>query len=279
MAKKLIMLKGLPASGKSTWAKEQREAVRLNMDDFRMMLHDGVFTKGREKITQGVYKAAVEEAMETEVDVIVDNTHFHPKWENYYKELCPHYGYKFEIKDFTEVPLSKCLKRDRERAKPVGDKVIMDMYNRYIKKAPERLYDPSLPPAIMVDIDGTIAHMEGRSPYEWHRVDEDKPDMNLFPFLDTLSGDNNIIYMSGRDSTCRPQTEHWLEYEQFPSGILFMRAEKDNRKDSVVKKELYEENVKGKYNVICVLDDRKQVVDMWRNECNLKCLQVEDGDF
>ena len=42
--------------------------------------------------------------------------------------------------------------------------------------------------------------------------------------------------------------------------------------------ELYEQHVKDHYDVLCVFDDRNQVVDMWR-EIGLKCLQVQPGDF
>jgi hypothetical protein len=58
-----------------------------------------------------------------------------------------------------------------------------------------------------------------------------------------------------------------------------MRAPKDQRKDSIVKKELFEESVRNNYNILFALDDRNQVVDMWRKELGIKCLQVNYGDF
>ena len=57
-----------------------------------------------------------------------------------------------------------------------------------------------------------------------------------------------------------------------------MRKKGDHRKDSIVKKELYEEHIKNRYEVLCVFDDRNQVVDMWREE-GLLCCQVYYGDF
>tara|TARA_R110002020_G_scaffold227539_13_gene438195 strand:+ start:10087 stop:10632 length:546 start_codon:yes stop_codon:yes gene_type:complete len=59
---------------------------------------------------------------------------------------------------------------------------------------------------------------------------------------------------------------------------LYMREEGDNRKDSIVKREMYEEYIKPHYNVKLVLDDRNQVVDMWR-ELGLPCWQVAAGNF
>ena len=58
-----------------------------------------------------------------------------------------------------------------------------------------------------------------------------------------------------------------------------MRAADDYRKDDEVKFELYKENVDDKYFIHYVLDDRNQVVDMWRDKCNLTCFQVAPGDF
>jgi hypothetical protein len=57
-----------------------------------------------------------------------------------------------------------------------------------------------------------------------------------------------------------------------------MRKSGDYRKDYEVKKEIYETYIKDKFNVLCVLDDRQSVVDMWRS-LGLTCLQVNYGDF
>jgi hypothetical protein len=58
-----------------------------------------------------------------------------------------------------------------------------------------------------------------------------------------------------------------------------MRKTGDRRADNIVKRELFEARVRNKYNIDFVLDDRNQVVDMWRNELKLTCLQVAEGDF
>lgn len=96
--------------------------------------------------------------------------------------------------------------------------------------------------------------------------------------------DIQIIFISGREGTleCYNKTFNWLRENIL--GIyniadnIFMRKEKDYRSDEIIKKEIFEENIKDKYNVLAVLDDRKKVVDMWRKE-GLLCLQVWDGDF
>jgi len=57
-----------------------------------------------------------------------------------------------------------------------------------------------------------------------------------------------------------------------------MREAQDTRKDSIVKQELYQKYVQDKYNVSFILDDRQQVVDMWRS-FGLTVFQVAEGDF
>lgn len=136
--------------------------------------------------------------------------------------------------------------------------------------------------AILCDIDGTLAKMNDRSPFDWAKVGEDDVNLPIKKLLDLFNCPYSvyeIILMSGRDEVCRKQTELWLLLNGIHHGELFMRPAGDNRKDSIVKKELYEKHIKEKYEVLFVLDDRNQVVEMWRNELGLTCLQVAEGNF
>jgi hypothetical protein len=58
-----------------------------------------------------------------------------------------------------------------------------------------------------------------------------------------------------------------------------MRTVGDVRRDSIVKKELFETHVANRYFIQMVIDDRDQVVDLWRLELGLPCVQVNYGDF
>ena len=58
-----------------------------------------------------------------------------------------------------------------------------------------------------------------------------------------------------------------------------MRPQNDNRKDALIKRELFEQHILGQYYVELVVDDRQQVVDMWRRTLGLTCVQVDYGDF
>ena len=131
------------------------------------------------------------------------------------------------------------------------------------------------PTAIMVDIDGTLAHMDGRSPYDYSRVSEDLFDDVI---ADITRKYKNVIVMSGRPEDCREDTENWLRKHAVRFDKLLMRTSGDKREDSIIKWELFKEYVEPKYQILFVLDDRNRVVKMWRNN-GLKCLQVAEGDF
>jgi len=135
--------------------------------------------------------------------------------------------------------------------------------------------------AIMCDLDGTISLLNGRNPYKAETCNEDLVNEPVAKLVDAmyLKG-YAIIFLSGREDKYRPQTEEFLSKAvECDNYLLFMRATGDYRKDSIVKRELFINNVQSKWNVLFALDDRQQVVDMWRDECELTCFQVAKGDF
>lgn len=136
-------------------------------------------------------------------------------------------------------------------------------------------------PAIIVDIDGTIAKMVDRGPFEWSKVGSDQPIEPIINLVHLLSDFYPILFLSGRDEICRPQTEEWLEQNTYIKSYskLFMRPQGNNEKDSIIKRRIYDTKIKNVYDVRYVLDDRDQVVKMWREELGLTCLQVAYGNF
>lgn len=137
-----------------------------------------------------------------------------------------------------------------------------------------------LPKAIIVDIDGTLAKMNGRGPFEWMRVGEDLVNEPIRHIVNLYQASGHkVIIFSGRDSVCREVTENWLSDNFISYNSLFMRPKGNNEKDSIIKRRLFDENVNGKYDIQFVLDDRNQVVDMWRKDLGFTCLQVDYGNF
>lgn len=285
----LLMLKGLPASGKSTYARElvkTKDWYRVNKDDLRAMVHDSRWGKEREKFILHWRDAIIKDGLGGLKNVVVDDTNFAPKHEINLRAMAKLYGAEFEVK-FFDTPVEECIKRDLSRENSVGAKVIMQMYDQFLKP-PAEIYAPpeGMPQAIICDIDGTLAHMVDRSPFDWHKVGSDTLDRTVAGILrrywvdDPMNDEREpqIILLSGRDSVCRPETEKWLHDNGVLYDQLFMRTAADMRKDSIVKRELFDEHIRDKYQVLFILDDRDQVVEMWR-QMGLKVLQVAKGDF
>lgn len=278
--KKLIMVKGLPASGKSTWAREMclKGYKRVNKDDLRAMIDNSHWSKDNEKNIVIVRNLIVGQYLGEGCHVIVDDTNLDPKHEIDLRNIAKEWGAKFEIKDFTDVPLDVCLERDRKRNPSVGKDVIMGMYNRYLKPEVKKIENnPELPYRIICDLDGTLALHNGRGPYEIEKCETDLVNRPIWNIL-TIYGLDYVIFVSGREDKYRPETERWLA-DLFPKKpLLFMRKTDDLRNDAIIKREIYEAEIKDKFNIDFVLDDRDRVVRMWR-ELGLTCLQVAEGDF
>lgn len=300
---KLIMTKGLPASGKSTWAKQQvlegnGRVKRVNKDDLRAMIDAGQWSKHNEKQILDIRNRIVDYYLSKGYDVIVDDTNLAPVHEETLRgfTMDDQYSATFEIEDFTDVPLRTCIDRDSARPNSVGEDVIRKQWKSFLKGkykpyvAPP--YNPDLPNCIIVDIDGTVAHMTGRLPYDYSLVGTDVVDENVANIVrryaqrDIMSEtpDTYIIIVSGRDDTCKDETLKWLADNNIPFDEFYMRDhtlvdEKGNKlDDTIIKKNIYEEMIKPRFNVRFVLDDRDRVVKMWRKE-GLKVLQVAEGDF
>lgn len=152
-----------------------------------------------------------------------------------------------------DLPLDELWKRDAHRANGVGHTVIYKQYQMFLEYKGRKAYSPdvTLPKAIIVDIDGTLADHKGiRSPFDWDSVDQDRTKHIIVDMLHGYQAQGyDIVIMSGRDSCCRELTEMWLSDQGIENYELFMRPENDRRKDTIVKEELFWENVAERYNV------------------------------
>lgn len=133
---KLIICRGIPASGKSTWAKQwvledPNHRVRINQDDIRLMLGK-YWIPNREPLVQHIQKEALIEALDRGYDIVVDNTNLNKKVLDFYRALVIDHGnHAIEFKDFFDTPLSVCIERDKNRDIQVSEKTIRNFYNNY----------------------------------------------------------------------------------------------------------------------------------------------------
>lgn len=133
--------------------------------------------------------------------------------------------------------------------------------------------------AVIVDIDGTVATRTNRDPYDYSKVLDDAPKPDVIEVVNSLwKAGHKIIFVTARDDSCYEDTFEWLRLHCPPFMKLYMRKTGDTRNDGVIKREIYDELIKPNFDVVCVLDDRQRVVDMWRS-IGLTCLQVDYGNF
>lgn len=300
----LTVTRGLPASGKSTWAIAQVQAdpegtVRVNRDSIRMMWFNSAYgTLKQEAFVNQMEHAMIRTALDDKRNVIVDATHLRSSHLRSVYNIAVEYNgdVQFRVMDF-EIDVEESIERDSKRENPVGEEVIRSMSNRYmrggstlpeispdivpIEPNSEYIEDYSLPHAWLVDVDGTVASIAegGRSPYDYTRVSEDDPVDHVINLVNILKrSGNRIIVMSGREDSCLEDTQKWLNRYGVPYDSIHMRKTGDGRRDAIVKSELFDAHIKGKFYIEGILDDRDQVVKMWRQR-GLFVAQVNYGNF
>jgi predicted kinase len=107
--KRVTLLRGLPACGKTTWAKEQLKACpgrykRISKDDLRAMLDNGTWSKHNEQFILKARNSLILAALQDGYHVLIDDTNLHPKHEDAIRELVKGLA-AVSIQDFTHVPL------------------------------------------------------------------------------------------------------------------------------------------------------------------------------
>jgi len=160
--------------------------------------------------------------------------------------------------------------------------VLTDPRNDYLKPDSYRM---DLPSCYIVDIDGTIALINNRSPYNGAKAHTDSENLavtNLLRLFYNNSGNNHIIYSTGRDEQYREATEAWLKSKGIfygGSSMLLMRPAGEKKPDAEVKKDNFMRHIYGKYNVELVLEDRARVTRMYRDDLRLPTLEPWYSNF
>ena len=305
---KIIVLSGPPASGKSTMARDyiqtHKDCVIVNRDDFRSARGE-YLVPSQEDYISDLEEAAVRSALKRGLTPIIDATNLNPKTISKWNTIAEEFEVEVETKSFY-IPFKDAVERDRLRGeaggRSVGEKVLKDFYLRYFEEEfRKEVYtdhtfikfddNPELPPCIIVDLDGTVALHQGRGPFEWDKIDTDKCDPRMKQLIERYILDGvNVIFLTGRNKTsiAYAKTFDWLAkyfpyyktdmntLKKFYKWDLIMRAEKDYRPSTISKKELYEQYVEGKFNVLAVFEDSNRCVEMWRS-LGLLTLQPADN--
>lgn len=311
---KIIYLCGLQAAGKSTWAKEFCQAnldyKRLNKDSIRKML-GFQWDKRIENDVHRIHSDLFEMYIKNGWNVVVDNTGFHrSQLKDLLKIASKYYqnDIQFEIKYFP-VELEEAIRRDSLREDSVGEDVIRDYWKRFGKNADNIIkqlksdidefnssskkfeqYIPNndLPRAIIVDVDGTLAHMHNRGPFDYDKVVDDIVDEQVKELCNKyydegyhviiVTGRENVGHKDGNVVSVKEKTIYWLKRHEISFDEVFIRDEGDMRPDNIIKYEIFNKYIRNNYNVQFCVDDRPQVIRMYR-ELGLKVFQVNDREF
>lgn len=288
----VVILRGVSGSGKTTFAKRMPR-VRISRDDLRRLLFSiegkAVLTADQEKKVTKFQREWIERELLEGNNVVIDDTNLN---KSLLKSLCRFIndiGFDFTIVD-TKVSLEEAKARNARREP--NDRVPDHVIDRQFKRAwwgqiESQAYvykpytpDPSLPVAFSFDLDGTLAHMgDRRGPYDFTKYHLDEVDKVL---LDVAwlaeENDYDVILLTGRSEEYRRACESWLHENGVPYARLIMRPEGDTRNDAVVKSDLWDEHIDGKFNVLMHYDDRNRVVNGLRRK-GVKVAQVAQGDF
>lgn len=282
----VIFTVGVSASGKTTWANKFSEEfgyVTISRDNFRASIckpfswaaWKKLGSKGEKKVN-ALQADAIEVAIARGNNVIICDTNLTPRNWSHIAGQFSNAGYSVWFK-FFDVDWKTAVERDNARANGVGVSVLAQQFERLHEweRRKSDLLKQGGRSAVLCDIDGTLAHMTTRGPYDYEQVLTDKVDVEVLEILRGLYKQGyEIVIVSGRDGICRKDTHNWLCANLVDIDFYhYQRAVGDKRPDDVIKTELLDQIIQDGFNPKMVFDDRPRVVRQWR-ALGLKVFQV-----
>lgn len=309
MTNKIIVCRGLPASGKSYFARQHcantPNTYRVSSDDFRAMLGfpngSDLWSHDKEAVMFDLMTSSIVQLVKAGHDVVVDATHIRKEWLVKYRKAVRFLDVQFQVADFTAVPLGVCLERNakREPSELVPEEVIRKMAKTLKGQAKPvtgewlnegvglPVVEPYVrnwhkPTAILVDLDGTLYEHVARTPHQYDLVKTDKVIESTLAVMQWAADAGLVILLaSGRPDYCRVDTLHCLYRDGVPfsEDKFWMRRTGDTRADLYVKLDIFNEHIRNDYDILFCLDDRDQVVKLYRDMLGLTTWQVNNGNF
>lgn len=276
----IIITIGISGSGKSTWSsnyiKENLNYIRVNRDDIRKQITGSnqlLLNNELESLVTKIQDEQIRVILSEGYNIILDATHLKQKYIN---QIIKQFNYfaNIRLKIFdcdVNVAKERVSERDNKPIESLGyiekqryNYKNLNLNNLEYPKIEVKSYEYSndLPSCIICDLDGTLSlYFSDKSPYN---RDFENDDINIALRNILLQyNHNHLFFFSGRNGKFKDQTIQFLDRCGFSDKYytLIMRDEKDMRRDSEVKLQMFDENIRGKYNVNCVFDDRLQVIE------------------
>ena len=303
--RKIILTRGIPGSGKSTWARawvaESPETrIRINYDDLRNMMGP-YWVPSREPMLDHIIWPAINAAAYNDLsyDIVIDNMNLNPKVWKKFEDWIETFNkssfvtehnvqYVLEFKDFF-IPVEECIKRDAMRPHPIGEKTIKDIWRKYrhfiqttsVEQHVNNLakIDPEKPYCVVVDMDSTLCFNTTKRPWYGEGSTEQMiNDIENYGVCETvwaLMQEYPIIVATGRDESQAEVTKKWLYEHRLEPKEYYFRNKYDYRKGVEIKKEQITK-IMEKYNILVIFEDCEPIVQMYR-DMGLTVLQPNKG--
>lgn len=302
--KKIILTRGIPGSGKSTWAKawvaeDPKNRIRLNWDDMRNMMGP-YWVPSREPLNKHMLWDTVNTAAycDKPYEIVIDNMNLNPDGWRTAEEWVATFNashhssdlqvqYELQFVDFF-TPVEECIRRDAMRPNPIGEKTIRDIWRRYrhfiqttavenvVAKARPTTGKPK---CIVIDMDSTMCFNITKRPWYGDGAAEgmlnDIPNTGVVEIVKTLQNKYPVIVATGRDTSQAGVTLEWLSKHGITPTKSFFRTQGDYRKGVEIKKGQIEQILKD-YDIVAIFEDCEPIVQMYR-DMGLTVLQPNKG--